>query len=88
MPSPASVQNSMKSLPRSIRRATRSRGSNWPRFSNLSRLEADSSRTLASSARTSARRSAMRAALAAKAGEAVSIRDAMTGISPPSARRA
>jgi hypothetical protein len=67
---PGQRLSSRNSLPRSMSRATRSRGSSWPRCSNLSRLAADSATTLASSARTSARRSAMRAALAWKAGRA------------------
>ena len=45
IPKPARALSSRKLLPRSSRRATRSRGSNWPFFSNLSCLEADSATT-------------------------------------------
>ena len=85
-PSPASGLSSRNSLPRSMSRATRSRGSSWPRASNFSRLEEDSATTLASSARTSASFSAMRAALAAKVAEPGSIWLCSRGIT--SARRA
>ena len=50
--------------PRSISRATRSRGSSWPRSSKRARLLSDSATTSASSARTSASFSCMRLALA------------------------
>jgi hypothetical protein len=57
---PASGLSSRNSLPRSSSRATRSRGSSWPRCSK-SRLARRFGHHLGSSARTSARRSAMRA---------------------------
>src|SRR2546428_2147654 len=72
MPRPASGLSSRNTEPRSISRATRSRGSNCPRSSKRARLLSDSATTCACSACTSARRSAMRCALARKAAEFVS----------------
>ena len=69
MPRPASEHSSRNVESRSISRATRSRGSNWPRSSKRERLDSDSATTLASSARTSARRSRMRWALAWNPGD-------------------
>src|SRR3989344_4804448 len=68
-PRPARVDSSRKGVPRSIRRATRSRGSSWPRFPNFVALEAEPSRTCASRARTWSSRSCMRAVLLRKASD-------------------
>ena len=81
MPRPASGDSSRKPLPRSSSCATRSRGSSWPRCSNLSRLRrALGDDLLLAAARTSASRSAMRAALAAKAADRTSSFETMAGI--------
>ena len=87
MASPASGLNSRKSLPRSSRRDTRSRGSNCPRSSNRLRFDSDSVTTFASSARTSSSRACMRSEAALNAALFVSSPEAMTGITsaPPGA---
>ena len=80
MPKPASELSSKKSLPRSIKRATRSRGKSCLRFSNLSRLDSDSAMTFCSRVRTSAKRSFMRSTLAAKPALRGSIVEVRAGI--------
>ena len=56
---PAIVESSSHGLPGSSSRATRSRGSNWPRRSNNGAARAEASRVRASSARNSATSASM-----------------------------
>ena len=78
--SPARRLSSKNGVPRSSRRATRSRGSNCLRFSNLSRLDSDSAMTSPSRRWTSANRACMRWALAAKASDVGLILERSAGI--------
>ena len=80
MPNPARVESSTNTLPGSSRRATRSRGRSWPRFSNFARALSEWARTRASASRTASTNASISARWVAKASLEGSIADWRTGM--------
>ncbi len=71
--------SSSHGAPMSSKRATRSRGSNWPRRSNSGLASADLSRARVSSARSCAISESMWSRLRVKASPFISILDSIAG---------